>query len=68
MIYFQLHWNSIYYAIYLCEVSEGQIQIKHRSIKCCGMNTPLAREMPFRWYRQPAISCPEFTVNKHISI
>ena len=36
--------------------------------KSCGMNTPLAREMPFRWYRQPAISCRELTVNKHTSI
>ena len=30
--------------------------------KCCGTNTQLAREMPFRWYRQPAISCREFII------
>ena len=34
----------------------------HIDYKCYGMNTPLARKMQFRWYRQPAISCREFTI------
>ena len=47
-------------------VVTGRQQALER-FSCCGMNIQLGREMPFCWYRQPAVSCCEFTINYYKS-